>query len=209
MLSSGTSPDLWICVPGSLRFSQSLKGGRVRNNMAWGIESCRKVCVFMRTVFDLVSKKHWNFFLQFLAVATFFTEGTCHVSRLYESAGLKDGGLKGNSQWAWLKRLHHRLPSASHLGLWLWRWNLNARISGDPFLWLNVPFYTGYVYLTILLAGCVTCVHWPFHLSRAWSSFASRLALRGAPLPPSVSGLVSGAVCWLSALARPTLGLWN
>lgn len=28
----------------------------------------------------------------------FLTEGTCRVSRRYESAGLKDRGLKGNLQ---------------------------------------------------------------------------------------------------------------
>lgn len=76
-----------------------------------------------------------NFYCSFSSSSIFFfTEGTCHVSRLYESAGLKDGSLKGNLQWAWLKRLHQRLPSVSHLGLWLQRWNLNVQSFKWPLL---------------------------------------------------------------------------
>lgn len=120
----------------------------------------------------------------------FFMEGTCHLSRLYESAGLKDGGLKGNSQWAWLKRLYHRLPSASHLGFWLRRWNLNVQISDDPSVLLNTPFYTCYVFLAILLAAgsCHLCLS-------ALSSFQSLVF-----------------VCLQASLASPEslwLGLWG
>lgn len=65
MLSSSTSPDLWICVLGSPGFLRSLKGGGVKNNTPWKRGSRRKVCVFMRTVFDLDSKKYGNFSCSF------------------------------------------------------------------------------------------------------------------------------------------------